>query len=239
MIETQQLIVLLLMFNISMPANAVAFFSRLLQIASFDFVNVEPWTNYILQLEPTGALNEKFDDLGMGSTYFFNNLGSFGLIFLAYLIAVLCLPCLRLACCRKISFVRNHKKEFKNRLKWGYLISTIRESASLIAICALINIKAIKWDFVGDYVHNSIAIGFMLLISVFPLYSIWYVRSNFHARDGKRMLARFGGWYEDLDLRKGHIVLIQPSFYILRRLHLAVTVVYMEWFIGQSFMLFG
>jgi hypothetical protein len=58
MIETQQLVILLLMFQIALPANAVAFFSRLLQIASFDFVDVEPWTNYILNLESTGALND-------------------------------------------------------------------------------------------------------------------------------------------------------------------------------------
>jgi hypothetical protein len=168
----------------------------------------------------------------MGSIYFVNNLGSFGIIFLIYLICLVCVPLLSYDCCKRCTILRNNKKEIKNQLKWGYLIMTIRESCALIAICCLINIKAMKWEFVGDYVHNAIAVGFLVLICVFPLYSVWYVRANFHTLDGKRMLARFGGWYEDLDLRKGHIVLAQPTFYILRRIHLALTVVYIDKFIG-------
>lgn len=194
----------------------------------------------MLQLEPTGAISDKFDELGMSSFYFINNLGSFGLVFVCYIAAVLALPCLSYECCRDRPWVRANKKSIKNKLKWDFLISTIKESVSLIAICALINIKQIKWDFVGDYVHNVIAIGFFVLICVFPMYSIWYVRNNFNSLQGKRMQARFGGWFEDLDLRKGHIVLIQPTFYVLRRIHLALTVVYLEqWFIWQSYMLFA
>jgi hypothetical protein len=238
MIETQQLIVLLLLFNIRTPANATAFFTQLLAIASFDFFNVEPATDWILRLQPTGALTDRLDQFGMNSVYFFNNLGSFGIIFLLYLAVLMCLPCLKWRCCRRVRCVRHNRKEFKQRLVWGYLIDTIRESCAIIAICGFINTKAFKWVLVGDYVHNVIALSFLALIVVFPLYSIWWVRYNIGqgAQQNKRMEKRFGSWYEGLDLRKGKWVLLWPAFYVLRRIHLAWACIYMDHFIYQTFM---
>ena len=61
MIETQQIIALLLMFNIDAPANAVAFFAQILEVAAFEFFEVEPATNCLLKLKPTGALTDKLD----------------------------------------------------------------------------------------------------------------------------------------------------------------------------------
>lgn len=158
----------------------------------------------------------------MGSIYFMNNLGSFGIIFLVYLILLVCLPCLGFKCCRKIPIIYYNKKAIRNRFKWGYLISTIRESSAIIAMCVFINLKAIKWEFVGDWFHNLIAIIFLLVITVFPAYCIWYIYMNWRIveREGierKRLMARFGMWIDELKVSKGRVVLWQPVFFIFRR----------------------
>ena len=178
----------------------------------------------------------------MGSIYFVNNLGSFGIIFLIYLVFLVSLPCLGYKCCRKIPILYYNKKAIRNHFKWGFLISTIRESSAIIAICVFINFKKIKWEYVGDYFHNSIALIFLCVICVFPYYCIWYIYMNWRivereSMERKRLMDRFGMWIEDLNLGKGRIVLLQPAFYVFRRIHLAITCVYMKWFIGQTFMM--
>lgn len=237
MIETQQLIILLLMCNIVAPANAMMFFSRILEIAAFDFFDVEPWTNYLLKLEPTGALNDKFEDLGMESLYFFNNLGSWGIFFAIYMTCVLALPCLRRDCCKNRSLIKHNRKKIKEALVWTWLISSVKESGSIIAICVFINFKTMHWHGAGDTVHNTIAIGFFGLIFVFPLYSIWLIYKNYQQRqlEGDRFKRKFGLWYADLDIKKGANVLLWPTFYIMRRLQLAAVVVFIDMFIFQTF----
>ena len=107
MIETQQIIVLLIMFKIDAPANAVAFFAQILAIAAFDFFEVEPATNYLLKLEPTGALTDKFDQLGMESLYFVNNLGSYSLFYTVYFTMLLVVPCIGTVCRTSKNVKRN------------------------------------------------------------------------------------------------------------------------------------
>lgn len=95
LIEIQQLIVLLLMFHVETPVATAMFFGAVFEIAAFDFFEVEPWTNWLLKLEPSGPFNDSFDTLGMGSLYVFNNLGSFGLFFTLYLLLLLMIPLIR------------------------------------------------------------------------------------------------------------------------------------------------
>ena len=41
MVEAQQIIILMALFNIRMPANAAMFFGFMMQIASFDFIPMD------------------------------------------------------------------------------------------------------------------------------------------------------------------------------------------------------
>lgn len=92
-----------------------------------------------------------------------------------------------------------------------------------------------KWEQMGDYFHNSIALLFFILIVVFPFYSIWVIKLNMGHLQNKRTRRKFGRWYEDLDFRKGATVLMWPTFYVFRRIQLAATVVFVDIFIFQTF----
>ena len=63
MINTQQLIVLMPLFKINIPANAGLFFARIMQIAAFELVELEELLNQVLELEPTGPINKNFGAL--------------------------------------------------------------------------------------------------------------------------------------------------------------------------------
>ena len=228
MIETQQLIILLLMTNIKCPLNANAFFAKLREIAAFDFFNIEPATNYLLRLRSTGALNDKFEEIGLNSIYCINNLGTFSIVFLLYLMCSLTLFCFDRPCCRHIAWADMQRKKLKRKLVWSYLISMIKESSAMIAICVCINLKAIKWTSFGDYVHNFFAISFLVLIVIFPSFTIWYV--SLQDPEDKKIKRRFGTLYMDLNLKNGISVLYWPLLYILRRLLLATTIIFVEQF---------
>jgi hypothetical protein len=89
MINTHQLILLMPLFEIQMPANAQVFFNRINEIASFDLINIEPYINWILRLEETEPFNSNFDAIGFGSMYFLNNMNSLLLAFVFYFLQIL------------------------------------------------------------------------------------------------------------------------------------------------------
>jgi hypothetical protein len=53
MINTQQLIVMMPLFKVSMPANAQAFFNQIFTIAAFQIFNLDPYINKMLDLNAT------------------------------------------------------------------------------------------------------------------------------------------------------------------------------------------
>ena len=77
MINTQQIIVLMPLFKIDMPANAQMFFGFIMQLASFNILPMQDF--YERYLPPPSwdePLNDRFDVLGFQSTFFLNNMGS-------------------------------------------------------------------------------------------------------------------------------------------------------------------
>lgn len=60
MINTQQLIVLLPLMKVQLPANAAIFFKSIFQIAAFDFYDMNDVIHEALELEPTEPFNENF-----------------------------------------------------------------------------------------------------------------------------------------------------------------------------------
>ena len=86
MINIQQLIVLIPLFNIILPANASSFYHKLMEIAAFDYYETNELLNDMLNLEPTGPVNINFEMLGLESLYFMNNMGTQILFYLSYFI---------------------------------------------------------------------------------------------------------------------------------------------------------
>ena len=89
MINTQQLIALLPLFKVNIPANALLLFNKIMEIAAFDIIEINDTLNQLLNLEPTGPYSKNFDSVGFESIYLLNNLGALNFAYLFWSIAAL------------------------------------------------------------------------------------------------------------------------------------------------------
>ena len=55
------------LFHIQMPSNALNFLNRVMEIAAFDFYDFGDIIHENLQIEPTDALNNSFEQIGFES----------------------------------------------------------------------------------------------------------------------------------------------------------------------------
>ena len=79
------------LFNVAIPPNAQGLFNYMHTIMSFDIIDLQPAFNKILNLEETGALNSNFEEIGITSLFFLNNMGSLFMAFSMYSLSVLTL----------------------------------------------------------------------------------------------------------------------------------------------------
>ena len=89
MINTQQIILMMPLFNLALPANAGIFFGLLMQIASFDIIPTDIFFNEVLSWVSTDPVNNNFNSVGFGSTLFIYNIGSMIILYCAYPVFVL------------------------------------------------------------------------------------------------------------------------------------------------------
>ena len=88
MINTQQLIALMPLFKVKLPANALMIFEKIMEIAAFDIYEFDEPLNKLLDVEPTQPYREGFDTVGFESIYLLNNLDALNLAYLAWFILV-------------------------------------------------------------------------------------------------------------------------------------------------------
>lgn len=67
MINTQQLMIMMPLFVITMPANAGLFFRSLMEIAAFDFYDFSDIVHDLFQIEETEAIDANFEAIGFES----------------------------------------------------------------------------------------------------------------------------------------------------------------------------
>ena len=207
LINTQQLIVLMPLFKINLPANAGLFFKQIMQIAAFDIVEIGEPLDKLLDLEPTDPINENFEAVGFESIYLLNNMGSMAI---AYTIWTVCALCAKILKC----FVYHSKRARKaynylrKKVFYNSLISLILESYSLIAVCCLINMGFISFETYGVTVHSVACITFLILIIVLPIALTQHLIRFFRDLEESQMSQQYGSVYSELDLRVGKIALV-------------------------------
>ena len=76
LIETQQMIVMLPLFDVSMPGNTRDFFAQIMQIAAFDYYDFSDIIYNVFKIFPTEPINTAFEALGFESNYVLVNIGS-------------------------------------------------------------------------------------------------------------------------------------------------------------------
>ena len=84
MINSQQLFLMVPLCAVILPINAASFFSEIRKISAFQFFATSDWLDEWLDIPSTTPVNDNFNELGLGTKYILNNLGTLLIFFLAY-----------------------------------------------------------------------------------------------------------------------------------------------------------
>lgn len=93
---------MLVLFHIQMPANAGIFFRNVMEIAAFDFYEVDDLVHGTFNIEPSEPISAQFAALGLQSQYFLVNMGTMVFFILIYIL-LLCVMVPLLGMCRGCS----------------------------------------------------------------------------------------------------------------------------------------
>jgi len=186
MINTQQLIVLLPLFKINLPANAGIFFRQLMSIAAFEFFEIGEFTNSVLGMEATSPVDENYNAVGFESVYFINNMGTLFILFLLCPLAMLIEYILR-KMAQKWDRVLKVHQAIANKVYWTAIITLTLESYSMVVICCLIHFEYISFSGPGYVLQSLLAIFSFLALVWFPIHASRLFVKNFKFLDYKQV----------------------------------------------------
>lgn len=143
--------------------------------------------------------------------------------FMVYGTLILISPCIYL-CGRKSKRIRKYSHNLQVSLFWGSFITLMNESYMILVVCILINVKILSFATRGLTVMSVLCIVFMTIFIVLPIVLIIKLLCNFDKLAKGEYKGRYGELYEGLNLKAGKVILFQPSFFLFRRVMLAVAV---------------
>ena len=100
----------------------------------------------------------------------------------------------------------------------------MNESYQIIIVCVLINVQILSYASTGLTVMSILCIVMLTLTILVPLILLCQVKSNWKNLDQSGWKKSHGHLYNDLNIKNGPVVLLQPGFFLLRRLLLAIAV---------------
>ena len=164
--------------------------------------------------------------MSFDSTYFLYNMGSLLIAWLS--IPVLALVTLYLRCF-SYCFTKNKRlkrliRKLENQTFWNYPIRVFNESASIIYMCCLINLQHPTFTTNGDKISTSMAICFLFIATTLPIVFTLIMIKQSGRLDDPTVKEKYGEIYEGLNLKRGKKLAIQPLFFFMRRLLLAIAV---------------
>ena len=106
------------------------------------------------------------------------------------------------------------------------------ESYAILSICIMINLEYIRWDSYGQTVQSMVCLCALALVILFPIVLFVVSRSAWES-NFKHLKEQIEPFFEDLNLKNGPIVMLQPIYFLFRRFMMAVIVVKFEHFIFQ------
>ena len=228
MIDTQQIIILLPLFKIELPANAAAFFAQLMTIAAFAIIPTDPIFGFMFDAPPANLplpLSDNFMLVGFATTYITNNLGTlffslmyFPIMAFVYLI-IKRIPSL---------WVMKHRISLGRNLFWSNTFNTYSDQYTIIATCALVQLAYLDWStnygtqfcsFLGClYTGISVALPFVMALICWKNFPL--IKSG-----NKEFKQRFYSMWKGLNTEdRGFIV--YHWYFLIRRLMIGVLCVF-------------
>ena len=141
MVNTQQIIVMLPLFRVTLPVNAAIFFGFVMQLAAFNLLPTDLFYDTYLggmKQAETGAINDNFEADGFGSHFFLYNMGTLMVVILSMPLFV-CLSFMLKLLRTKHKKIQTYYSKLSNYLFWSHSITVVFESYSMVCVSAFIN----------------------------------------------------------------------------------------------------
>ena len=193
-------------------------------IAAFDFYDFSDIIHDNFKISQTDPIDTNFETIGFESSYFMINMGTMFLFYIYYILCILVKICLQPFATKENKRTKKMYRKLRNNIIWGSLITLIYETYAIIILSVLINLQIVSFETPGLAWMSTLCIIFMVLAITVPAIFICKLMLSFKHLEEPRLQRAYGKLYEDLNLSTGRIILFQPSFFLLRRLLLAIAV---------------
>ena len=155
------------------------FFNNVMEIASFDFVDIDESVHNVLKIDPTGAVQVKYQLIGFESEYWIVNSGTMFLIYIIYLVLLLFIyPVVRL-CHKNVRNCQAFKQKLRQKVMWSSLVTLMNESYMIVVVCLLINVYYLSFETIGLAVMSILCKVFLLTSIALPFGLSVHMLCNF------------------------------------------------------------
>ena len=226
------------LFKTKTPGNASGFNGFLIEIAGFDIIDPTILNNELFYLPEDEAYTLSFLQAGFESIYMMFSMGFFFYIFLVNTFLIICsIPLMILA--KKCSKVTKVSSKLTSYLYWNGLIRLLMEAYLDVSICTLINLKRYFWivEFNSLTLNNLLVIFFAFVLIFFPPFLLIFAACKHNKWQSEEYQNKYGTLTDGTTSRLSKhkwLILFIPFMFFLRRIILALTVVFWnEFFFGQ------
>ena len=138
-----------------------------------------------LKIDPTEPFNDNFNELGLGTRYMLNNLGTLLIFFLVYPTLVIFYRFIFLfrnccLCCKRIQL------KLKRDLFYGMILTGIIESYATLALCCLVSFYTLRWDSYGQIIQSASCFIFAAIVVYMPIFIYRIFTNNFESLSGEK-----------------------------------------------------
>lgn len=206
-VKQLQLSSIIMLVNITPPANAQMFYSILMNIVTMNLIDCTDFFNNFFKLDDDGntGLSDTFGTFGYGSFYVIQNFGT--LTWQLFLLPIIWFVC------KVINYIFKKKfdemmQKFDNFMFFNGTFTFLDGEYLLLAISVALNTYYFRWDTFGNAINSLLCavIGFFVVITPFLFYFLFSKQSAVQkiVNHDQKFLDRFGELLEPLNfLRRG------------------------------------
>ena len=228
MIESMQVLTFVPLFDIRMPAIPTLVFGLLTEIAAFDYVEVGDYFEMAFDISDSDPMNQNFEALGFETNLFLYNMGSmlFGLVLTPVMLTLGCLLklCTCFESCKKVG------ERIDNDYRWNSTLEIVKGMFGLAVLSACIGISNQTWSLDGDVINSLCASFTPVYLIVLPIATVILLKRKFKKLSIDKE-GRYEVLYQNLRVLKSmrfSTFVVEPLYFYMRRVMLAVTVVYLQ-----------
>eukprot|EP00347_Sterkiella_histriomuscorum_P020610 403337151 len=241
MIKGLQLLTHLPLMNLNMPANLICFYSLINDIASFNLIPTDSFTDDLMEFDEDNdyALNNSFEFMGYQSVNSITNLGLLFYIILINLVIMI----LALFTSLILSATKYKQSSFsmyiKNKILFNQILRLQLEAQLELCLCSLLAVFNIQFNVSGEQISTVVAFISLIILLIQPFFAAIVVYIMKRDQKQNQSLSTI---YEDYNLDSPLIVIFtflsvgrrliytfvmirlqyKPSFQIIAQMYLSI-----------------